>query len=67
MNPVVPYPVELLDLVNIDEERPPASQEDNQTSADQTVADWNNSEFFGDQITKKQNNTLRIGYQNIGG
>jgi hypothetical protein len=58
---VLPRQGGLLDWVNDTSPCPP-EREDNQTG---TV--WDVRDFFGDSITKKQKNTLRIGYQNIGG
>jgi hypothetical protein len=67
--PAVPRKEGLLVRVNVTDNRPLASQEDTTDpqgySASEAV--WDERDLFGDTIYKKQNQILRIGYQNIGG
>jgi hypothetical protein len=59
----------LLDRVNNTRDGPPARQEDSRDSTSHPALDplWDEKDFFGDNISKKQKNVLRVGYQNIRG
>jgi hypothetical protein len=61
--------VELLARANATGDSPPPGEGDNRDLANHLIGEsvWDSSDLFGDNITKKKENKLRIGYQNIGG